>query len=600
MNQQLPGPMIRVVAIGLLFFFSRSSWAVDIGCGRDTDRSGSVDNWCPGGDQDNDGYTVSQGDCNDLDFDIFPGTTWSGSKAGCPANHWRTCRVDGGGWSSEGCVDSNVRPWCPNSNLTTTHTGKKANKCFYFDPVNGSDSSGDGSWSRPWKSGRKISNSFSGNKVTPLAGSAYIFKPGTYTEKDIVSDDGFWGTCRHIFIEDHNGTATSPIWLISYPIENQLRPVLTPSTTRGVDCPAIALTNAHYFIIRGFEITGGYGPGIGTRTDSSNIEVSQVYLHDIPGNGGAGNHACIAFSQGGTNLDAHHNTVGDCNNPLQPANPNNACIYLSQASRSKVNFNNIISNKPDTPQYAFKHKHTVYDFQGEFRGNYISGVNEALGLAGGRGWSILNNLATNVETGMAMEDLGGTWFVGTSAIMNNTFIVGTIFFHLNPYQSFKSDNSAVSPESTVGGSPDPMEDVFISKNIVINKLSTTHDSSYLWGLGRYGVGENYRKFIEENHFRIGSNGYYLPNLKNNTWGLFKFFDSCTGCPSKATNYFSLSSFRSATGLEQDSIQSNPELDDRFIPANPAMASWGYAQFPESAAVDIPTSPVDLQGTIIPD
>ena len=158
----------------LFLFFVSEAMAADIGCGRDTDRNGSVDNYCPGTDQDFDGYAVTQGDCDDTNWQIFPGTLTS---SGCSAGSFRTCAANGSGYNSCKALSS----------MTYSDIGSGATRLFWIGPSGSTDLHAGDSYSNPADYrciGDKTYNSTcrsdmrNGTNDIP-AGTAFLFLAGT-------------------------------------------------------------------------------------------------------------------------------------------------------------------------------------------------------------------------------------------------------------------------------------------------------------------------------------------------------------------------------------------------------------------------------------
>ncbi len=535
------------------------SLAADFGCGRDTDRNGSVDNMCPGSDADADGETVASGDCNDDDFSIFKGVTVGGDQAianGCASGEYRTCKVDGTGWSA--CVATGTTPFCPNSATYTTDTGAVALACYYF-ATTGNDSTGDGSYGNPWATPGKISQGFSSGH-TPIAGDAFIFLGGTY------STEYSSGGNRLLYVTNKTGTATNKIWLMSYPGQTA---VLDPTTA----IQPINITGAQHWIMRGIEATGGYETAVSFGTGSaqvSNIRLSLNHIHDEDGNGGANNHSCLAFGDGCTAIEFDHNDTHDCYNSVAPTNPNNSNILFFKSTDTLVHHNNGIQN--DGYGYYLKLKHasdTGSSYGVEADWNYVKNTYyAAFGSSGAM--AIRNNLIADVYQdyhALQHSNLGGESYTGPFLVLNNT-IVGSLFLGMGPHREYSGGTPAADACSGRA-----MDAITVEENIVTDDRASYAQDWRFIGVSTYGPDSLRTNFLSV--FSIGSNGYYN-GTATLSWGLYESNNgnlTCSGRGNDGQNY-TFAQWQAA-GFDSGSVVADPNFDAKYLPATVSMTSWGY-------------------------
>lgn len=259
---------------------------------------------CPGADQDNDGYT-SNGqlgtagstaiDCDDTNKFIFPGA-WT--KKGCTGGQIHQCHATNGTYSS-----------CVSPSTVAQNTGVGSHQ-YWIDCVNGNDTTGDGSYTLPFKTFGKVSGGsgatgLPASPVTLAAGDAVIVKDGStpYCSSTIQASGGGQ---KVVGILSSNGTALNPITVMSYdPAANFIY------NTDGVGL----YTSQHYRII-------GLGFFTGTTTQPSASGIR-------PGTD--------------TILDSNYfaGMLGDGNN-------NDSCIYAAHTNGVKVRRNILLNCKRTT------------------------------------------------------------------------------------------------------------------------------------------------------------------------------------------------------------------------------------------------------------
>lgn len=543
-----------LVAWGIVsfLFVSPLTFATDIGCGRDTDRNGSVDTLCIGSDQDNDGYTEAQGDCDDTDWQIFPGTP---STKGLSAGHYRVCKADGSGWTAD--TTSSVTPYCPSGDYTTT-SGKSATTCYYFDQASGNDSTGNGSWANPWKTPNKISYN-NGSKYTAQAGDAFIFKSGTYTETAQVDAPNdrvlfFWAA----------GTSSNHIWIIGYP------------GTKPIFQGAIDFYDVGYTHLWNIEITQGSldSQGLIARGVSTNVDVALMYIHDKQGVK-ANNMACIQFTQGGDNSYIHHNFVSDCDDP-DAAQPSGHSIYVGQQdSGERVEYNNMINSDDGHTEHCIYEKHLRYASSGILKNNYCQNSTTLVGSSGGQNRTIQNNLAVNCDTGIELYNSAGPTFFGGTLIENNTFICNYAV-NTKPAHSHNTDGTTTGVVNETCGGNDPTWEVSTYRyNILSSTLSNFEAQLH----GVYKADEMYTLWHTNGAWNTHHNGYYSSGSSTLKMGMFSDNNGCgtTCCNSGSlgTTWSTLATIQ-ANGYEAGSVQADPQLAaNTYLSSNSSMDGWGY-------------------------
>jgi hypothetical protein len=416
-------------AILALLLLTSTALAADFGCGRDTDRNGSVDNLCPGGDQDYDGVAAADGDCDDGDWQIFPGVS---TGKGCTAGQWRTCKADGTGWTS--CSSAQ---WNPTNAAQRLWADDATDSVVYFDDAAGSNSTGDGSFGNPYQDLRKISVGYSG-AITPANRTAYILRGGTYDTD--YSSSGNW----HARIS----TSCADNCIIAcYPGETCiLRHTDSAKTFYQM------VFNASGWWVDGIEFDRadtGEGGAIDFREDTgagaaaTNLRARRIYAHNMDGVDND-NLSALRCEQGST-CRFTHNYIADIWDSADPGDQNTGGIVFFRGGANQAKFNVIVNNGSQNLDFGIKVKHAAYASSYLIEGNYISGHGRGIAY-GSRNTTIRRNLIIGAATGIEHGDQGGPSYSGDNLIEYNTVVVSDNGFQLNPRKSYNINASGAADE----------------------------------------------------------------------------------------------------------------------------------------------------------
>lgn len=534
--------------------------APDFGCGRDTNRNGSVAALCSGADQDADGYTVAQGDCDDTRWEIFPGVS---TAQGCTTGQWRTCKADGSGYTA--CSAST---FCPNTADTRLYPDESAGgNCYYFNPVTGNNTTGDGSAGNPWQDLRKISSGFSG-RYTPVAGDKFIVRGGTTSAT--------FGTTNYLLLENgRDCTASQRCTIICDPRDNCVgdwtgnATVFSKFNMRG-----------NYWNLRGFEITGGAGPGVNVNDGAVDVRTSLNYVHDHDGIA-SDNLAGIKYDQSAYGR-AHHNRVEDiCD--VEDAegclDTNIWDIEIYRGVSTTVEYNILVNN---TKQYGcIRSKHADYASVHVFRGNYCSNISLG-GLFASRNLTVENNLIS-ADQGLSYRDPGGTSYFGDAVYRNNTIIIpstGTAGVALTPHRRWDASGNGQAADSAGtlpdGCSGDYFGPVTFSGNLIQSARTTLNQDQRLLSIGTYSPDSLRANWTTPGNWSMSGNCFYNTNGLTTLFGEFEANNGDLTCAGRGVNggNYTLSTWQAA-GFDTGSVVANPSLDtNTYLPAANCL-SHGY-------------------------
>ncbi len=531
--------------------------AADIGCGRDTDRSGAVDNMCPGSDTDFDGFTVAQGDCDDTDWSIQPGRV---TTKGCSAGEYRTCKASGAGYTA--CIASATTPYCPAGDHTTT-TGKSALACKYINYSTGNDSNA-GTYASPWKTPNKISSN-NGAKYAVQPGDAIIIMSGTYPRDAQESSAG--DSTLYTIVD---GTSTNPVWIVGYP------------GTKPIFQGALSMYNTNYNIVRDIEFTNTTANtnAIFQVTGSANgqLDVAGLYVHDSRGVR-ANNFACLHLTQGGVDNYVHHNQVADCFEGAQY--PGGTGIYVGQQdSGERVEYNNCINtdSTPSGGNYHNEHcvyeKHLRYNSDAIIKGNYSVYTNMFLGSSGGMNRTVSNNLAVSCNTGVHLYSSAGPVYFGNASIVNNTFICSEAY-NVKPERYYNMDGSTTGGVNEECGSDQPTWAASEFKRNILSSTATNFEAAIN---AMYRADATYTLWHTAAKWVTADNLYHSSGSSTLKMANFAANNSCaTECCSQGslgTTYTGLAAIQAA-GYETGSLQISPSMSAAYISSATGAETWGY-------------------------
>lgn len=563
--------MIKIfIAIILSLAIGNASYAADLGCGRDTDLNGTVDNYCPGSDADNDGYTTAQGDCDDNDFDIYPGAYWSGSKVGCSTGYWRTCKADGTGYTA--CSNAT---WCPDTSDTAVINGAPASQCIYVDN-SGNDTTGDGSYSNPYKTLDKIA-ALTNGATNLTQGTAVIFKgTGTITGTVTPYSDST--------VENEPGSATSRFILAGYPS--------TSFTTMPKVGWQVQTGNTDYVVYHQFEIT--YTAGIGVNggvyvNSSAYADIRGMYVHDVirPTQNNIG---CINIEEDGLGHTVRNNYVANCYGASGANSTHGVNILIFNPRQSDISYNDFYNTDAAMPQAAdIEFKHGDYTGTNTIIGNYFSGTvssDYAIHTQGDIGNEVAYNFITSTKHCVHMEnDLDGTKrFNGGSSYHHNTCLSDQSTIVYTPDKLFNINDTQAADECSGNIT---WGNITFNHNILISSQSTFTGFQF----ATYGQNAILTDLLAV--LTVDYNGYWgtggdtnpdMSMFSSNSGGS----GSCVASGDQGTTYSGFTAIQAA-GFEANGVNEDPGFDSSYIAANTNLAGFGYMQPADSGGGGSPVA-----------
>lgn len=528
----------------LLLLLAFNSYAADIGCGRDTDRNGSVDNYCPGSDADFDGYSVAQGDCDDTEWQIFPGTL---TEKGCSEGSFRKCAADGSGYTTCKTLSS----------MTYSDIGSGATRLFWIGPSGSTALHAGDSYSNPADyrcigdttyNATCRSDFRNGTNDIP-AGTAFLLLAGDYTT------DYLDGSEYHQLRLDFGvGTATHPIYIQGDPTGTAN--IIIQGTSISNYRSGIKVYESEYVMLDNIKVSGGYGRGGAIEFASVNYgKVTRATVMSVDGNGGTDNLSGIATNCGrsgiGTNcIESTHNYIKDVYNTSAPTNPNSTCIVYYDGQGAKINYNVCLTSRSGGAGTGIKYKHskdyTTYEILGNYVHNTATDCIETGAPHGVIRYNLLLSCGTdNNEQCLQVANAGGGCHFNDLIIEYNTCEGGN-FLHFDPTTDYTCSATIGDPALT------------FQKNISVDNkavYSCQGTAQCPIAIAKYGSSAMYTDVMT-----TGSNAGKKIILKENCWynSASTAFKS-TVMDGNGADYNSWSAW-AAAGVETGSFNENPSFN----------------------------------------
>lgn len=557
-------PVIATLAI--LLSLCSTAGAVDDYCGLDTDHNGSI-TLCTNGDNDRDGFTVAQGDCDDTDPNYYPGR---GRATGCSANEAKNCPLSGsgvetacssGGWKPEGCTTAYYMDITAANNNSATPTNP----------------------STPWKNQLCFTSYYNvGDRPAcyhdPVAGDCLVARAGTYGDVYTYDTGGFG-----FFLRNKSGTSGSPIQVAAFPGETVN---FQPST---VTYPAVSVLSSDYVRLIGFQVHDARGVGYQTGNNGAvNINggtgdrVVGLTIYNIDGNQ-SGNLAGI-HTNGTTNAQITNNNIWDVGDTCTDngGNSENTCggtctgggtctNGTSENNSGIVDFDsqnlriarNKILNSAIGKSNCIKKKHTNNSVttRTEIDWNWCYKTKPdletyAFGFSGSV-W-LHHNWVGGLPAGAAalqFRDFGGqTNFTQNSLIEYNTFATGG--FDYRPSKEYVANTFA---------------NFTTQKNIIIDERS----SGNIISVCPDGSNAYHTDLISGAKMTWNNNCYDLPNLGTFPVTIFGNNPGAASyCGSGATNNAGATYSTLAGWGETGAVEAAPALDSNQVPATSSCSTFG--------------------------
>lgn len=468
-------------ALALLLLLASSAWATDKVCGRDTDRDGDVDEWCPSGlfnctDEDGDGVCASD-ECNDRDYFDRP-DGYSGTDAGCSNGEVKICQPDG--------MYTACMRYCP----------LEASRCYYLDSTAGNDTTGDGTWEHPWETAKMFCDTTSPptGRHTPIPGDFLIYKDDDAFD-DTGTLDGYSMGCN--FDTGHNGTEEDPIGIGGTPGG-------FPTFTASGVASFLAIHDgaSHY---RAFNIIvedsefNGYTNNVGLGIDGG--EDNKIF--NIIGNNNSGydNTALIGISSS-LNSEAHHFFAS--NQSQAGGNEDNTALFLGYRGTNTSVHDFVLWYDSNPGGYeTFKIKHSDWASAWSIYRFYVE-----LGQMqfASRLTTIRNGLLINST--FSFTDPGGTAFAGDEDIENVTVVNDSgPFLICAGYKHWNIDGSPTADNCT---STFTISNISLKNSVFVDSNAAyTGQDDRIMLIGTY---DSDPMFVEVNHaIKLETDIIYNPN-----------------------------------------------------------------------------------------
>ncbi len=512
----------------LLLLFASDALAADTYCGVDTDRSGTIDFWCPFPDKDADAY-YSDGtgprvgiDCDDEDANIWPGVI---TGKGCTSGQFHTCQADGTYTS------------CAALSTFTAHSG--SGHTYWISPTGSTSSAG--TYAAPWRLDC-FSNSGLACYHSPVPGDAFVLRGGTYSQ--------VWSSTpqKMIAFYDKDGTALDRITLRGAPGEEAI--IESPGVAPDFVIP-IRIEESSYWTVTQLTIRNGYATFGVWMNGSPYGEVYNNKIYDLDGNCGGENCGAVVFDSSANYSNIHHNYFADNYNRAAPTNQNNTTGVAGFASdHVKIDDNQCVVTVAGGAGYCIKIKHGSITGGDTIDRNFsINSRWAAIGNASAN-MQIYNNRLVNADFGdlqeqsaIAVVDLGGVFYPTNIDIQENT-IVNSWPLRFNP----STDYGAIGTPSLI-----------FKNNVIVDDRSTAYPSTSDQGfmsICNYCNDTLYTDVVTGGKIDMNENCYSNENAVPLFFSLF----GNNGSSSFGSTYTGLSAWAAGTGYDVDSFDEDPLWD----------------------------------------
>lgn len=537
-----------------LFLLVSIAQAADVGCGKDTDRNGSVDVWCPHGDQDLDGFADGE-DCDPQDSRMYPGISQA-----CGSGGWQTCQSNG-----QFTTCNEVDDFCEATGSGT---------CYYIDPTSGSDSNNGLSVATAWQTPAKLVTYYSGGDqpagyVNVDAGDAIYVLDGTSTFTFTWTQDS---STRAWAFRARDGDATNRIILSAYPGHN---PVIDPDC--GANCSAIYLPQSDYWTVRGLRLEGAQH-GIDTFNDAVYGHIYEINkFTDIRGNGD--NNVAGIQCHSLNNAEIRNNEFwGLGTSSGNQTNVGHIDCYGGNNVRIHHNYADG-SADPSSDNFGFRWKHasTTLTHGAEYSYNVVSNIRGHGLIYIQQNTNAFNNYIYNSGGNCArIRTVGGVAnFRGFETYNNTCRSPGSACFYFKPDETYSSI---------------PATDVYnLTKNIcaVDHDTITCGNERSLIAISQFETSSTIQAKLESS-LVINDNGFYS-SATEAQYGWF-----CSGGLPEST-HGNLAAFVAATGYCADCVEGDPAFSSAGVATNASMDEWGWLAdtiIPSSTAVYVTASRVE--------
>lgn len=444
-------------------------------------------------------------------------------------------------------VDSTHYKYCHAGTYTsgTTATLAECAVNYYIDPGAGLNSNNCTSPSTACADFTKLS---SGGALAALGGASQtcIYLMGT---SDLTTASGFFTTVSGPGQRTKNIIARYPTSLAK----------LNLTCSSGSPCAAIQVEGNNW-IVRGFEITGGYGGGVAVF--GNNVEIVDNYIHDVQGSEN-NNIAGIYLADGYNNSLIHHNIVNNTFDPSQTSATGvrqNVFGITMFTGQGNIIEHNVVgySQAPNTSPYdnqggGIRSKHGIavanVITENQFRDNVVYNTEYPCFDAGAAGVWITGNLCVGSSHCTNIHSAGGgTYALYDVEIENNTCVPG---IHAT---GGVTGGGAIDFADT----PDDARShgVFVTGNVIDDSAQTTYGGGNHIDLiddFHYGTSTVYTQVVTGTALAFARNCYYNSGISGLTGG----FDVFGNGPGSIVNF---SNWHSTYQMDRSSYNENVALD----------------------------------------
>lgn len=530
------------------FFCATTASAADLGCGRDTDRSGAVDRFCPTPDADFDGQASVLGggtDCDDNNSACFNGIACKGSDT----SHFKLCTNGVFGPDTANSLytcktNSGVDRWVDPNVTTCGHAGTYADpnsyRCHFDTGMSG--------------------------YAAPSGDDCIILKYGT----DGIYDQSWGSAPVKMFYTTLDGTSGHTIKIRSEPsrvitIEGQGS---SPNAVRPVNFDTAQfwdITGNDAGGYSGLVIHGNYAEAGVYNHDSDDNIIRNLYVYRVDGNCGGGECGAVKLDSNSDRILVTNNQLEDTYAVADPTNLNSANIFVLRGYDNQFLYNTLNCASTSVCGKSgifYKHCETTGNPNWIFRGNVVSKGDAQLSTSCG-GATIDHNLFIDIAASdrFAISFDGGngaTYFNQGSLIELNTLVNSPAvqFFVVGSYEQ----------SSTFGL-------VTFRKNVVVDNKATGYGSDGadgFWRICNYCSDAIFTAIITGAKVAFNSNDYYQTTGQ----ALFGTIFGDNASTSSGTTQANFAAWQSA-GLSTSERNENPSLDAYNIARSANTLDWGW-------------------------